>query len=169
MRCVAIVVGAALLTVCSAQETTPSSEHALLNKLSGHWVMRGTIGNRHTTHDVNAKWILNEEYLQVHEVSRERRNGKPQYEALLTLVADPKTGQIACDWLDTTGISLFNGDQVGRGKQEGDRIDFNWGDANDGIHTVFAYDRGVDSWTWNIDNLIKGKTQPFARLTLTRR
>lgn len=154
----------------SAAQTPSGPEHDLLGKLAGKWVMTGTIGKGHTTHDVDAEWVLNEEYLEIREVSRDKdADGKPHYQAIIYLVWDPKLYEYGSYWMDTTGYGMFNMDGVGRAKPDGDRIPFDFGDANDGIHTVFAYDRKANEWTWNIDNLEKGKVVPFARLKLTRK
>ena len=50
----------------------PAPSPALLDKLTGTWVLRGTIEGKLTTHDVDVSWVLNHGYLRLHEVSRER-------------------------------------------------------------------------------------------------
>src|SRR5256885_11900164 len=49
-----------------------SPADSLFDRLIGHWVLRGTIARQSTTHDVTFDWILGREYVQMHEVSRER-------------------------------------------------------------------------------------------------
>ena len=39
-------------------------QHDLLDKLTGHWVMRGTIRKQQTTHDIDAQWVPDKEYVQ---------------------------------------------------------------------------------------------------------
>ena len=142
----------------------------LLDRFTGHWVLRGTIAHAQTTHDIDAQWVLNNEYVQVHEVSREKdAAGRPHYEALLYIVWDPKVGEYACLWLDTTGVSVFSADGVGRAKPEPDRIPFVFKDADGGIHTTFSYHRATDEWSWTIDNEAKGVLTSFARVKLTRK
>jgi hypothetical protein len=76
----------------------------LLNHLAGNWVLEGTLGGRHSTHDVTAEWILNHEYLRFHEVSREKnKNNRPAYEAIVIISWDNKADEYRCLWLDTTG------------------------------------------------------------------
>jgi len=148
---------------------SPDPQHALLDKMTGHWVMRGTIGKQQTTHDVDAKWVLNDEYVQIHEVSRDKdATGKPTYEALIHVVWDAKAHEFACLWLDTTAIANFPPNGVGHAKPDGDAMTFIFTDPAGGDHTTFAYDRTKDSWTWSIDSENKGALSPFARLTLTR-
>ena len=52
----------------------------------GHWVLQGTIARQSTTHDVTFDWMLGREYVQMHDVSRERAANKtPAYEAVVAL------------------------------------------------------------------------------------
>jgi hypothetical protein len=145
------------------------SQRELLERLAGRWVMRGVIAKQQTTHDIDARWVLDKEYLQIHEVSREKdAAGKPQYEAIVHVVWDPKAGEYACLWLDTTGIANFPPEGVGHAKPERDKMSFVFKDADGGIHTTFTYDRTANTWSWTIDNDVKGALTPFARLKLTR-
>ena len=153
-----------------ARSSSPDSQRELLERMTGHWVLRGTIGKQQTTHDIDAAWVLDKEYVQIHEVSREKNaDGKPQYEALIHVVWDPKANEYAALWLDTTGIANFPPEGVGHAKPAHDKMLFIFTDPAGGVQTTFAYDRAKDQWTWNIDNESKGALTPFARLTLTRK
>ena len=46
---------------------------SLFPRLIGHWVLRGTIARQQTVHDVTFEWLLGREYVQMHEISRERQ------------------------------------------------------------------------------------------------
>ena len=152
-----------------AAQTQPTN--GLLPKLAGHWVLRGTIARKPTVHDVTFTWLLGREYLQMHEVSRERTAaGTAAYEAIVLFTRDPKTGEYACLWLDNTGVSAFEDAGIGRGTAVGDSIPFLFRySATDRFHTTFVYDRARDSWQWHMDNDSAGVRRPFARVTLTRR
>jgi len=64
----------------SAQQTT--FQDTLLDHFIGNWVLQGTIEGKETTHDVVAEWVLGHQYVQFHEVSREKKSrGEPAYEA----------------------------------------------------------------------------------------
>jgi hypothetical protein len=175
MRMLAVILLTATGAVPSPAQTPASRspadpQHALLDRLIGTWVLRGVIAKQQTTHDIEARWVLNKEYVQIHETSREKdATGKPQYEALVLVVWEPKAGEYACLWLDTTGVSLFAPEGVGRAKPAGDTIPFFFKDATGGVHNTFAYDRAKDAWSWTIDNEVNGKLTPFARVTLTRK
>jgi hypothetical protein len=148
----------------------PDPHHELLDKMTGHWVLSGTIAKQQTTHDVEAVWILEKGYVQIREVSREKTaDGKPQYEALIHVVWDPKAGEYAVLWLDTTGVANFPPEGIGHARPARDAMKFIFKDPNGGVETTFVYDRAKDQWTWDIDNESKGKLTPFARVTLTRK
>jgi hypothetical protein len=134
-------------------------------------VLRGTIAGQATTHDVTFDWMLGREYVQMHEVSRERAaNGTPAYEAVVLFGRDPRSGEYACLWLDNTGVSAFDPQGTGRGSVAGDSIPFVFRyTATTGFHTTFIYTRATDSWQWHMDNDSVGVRRSFARVALTRR
>ena len=161
--CCGLSLGAAPL---SAQSLPPDS---LFNRLIGRWVLSGTIRHQQTTHDVTFEWVLGREYVQMHEVSRERANNGPVYEAVVLFGRDARSGEYACLWLDNTGASVFDPAGTGRGSVAGDSIPFLFRySATTSFHTTFVYDRATDSWQWHMDNDSAGVRRPFARLMLTR-
>lgn len=156
----------------SAQQpaANPDAQTALLDKLTGHWVLRGTIGKQQTTHDIDASWVLNNEYLQFREVSREKGpDGKPQYDAIVYLAWDAKGGEYKVLWLDNTAQWNFREAGIGHGKPAVDKISLVFTDPPGEDHTTFAYDRAKDAWTLSIDNVTNGTSKSFARTTLTRK
>jgi hypothetical protein len=145
---------------------------SLLDKMTGDWVMRGTIDNQPVTHDVYVDWILNRRYIRIHEVAREKdADGQPAYEAWIHVAWDKANKEYVVMWLDNTAVTNFSADGVGHGKPNGDRIPFTWKLADgSGIQNTFAYDRESDAWSWEIDNLDQsGKPSPFGRVTLQRK
>ena len=86
---------------------------SLFPRLIGHWVLRGTIARQQTIHDVTFEWLLGREYVQMHEVSRERApTGTAAYEAVVLFGRDPKTGGYACMWMDNTAAAAFPPDST---------------------------------------------------------
>jgi len=144
-----------LLLLASARlpaQTLPAD--SLFDRLIGHWVLRGTIARQSTTHDVTFDWILGREYVQMHEVSRERAaHGTPAYEAVVLFGRDPRSGEYACLWLDNTAASAFDPQGIGRGTVAGDSVPFVFHyTQTDGFHNTFVYSRATDSWQWHMDN-----------------
>ncbi len=151
----------------SAQGLHPDS---VFHRLAGRWVLEGVIAHQHTTHDVTFEWLLGREYLQMHEVSRERTpDGAPQYEAVVLFGRSPTSGEYACLWLDNTGASAFEPAGIGRGNVAGDSLSFLFPySSTTSFHTTFVYDHRADTWQWHLDNDSLGVRRPFARVTLRR-
>jgi hypothetical protein len=155
-----------------AQSPVVPARDTLLEKLTGHWVMTGTIGKQAVTHDVDADWILKRQYIRIHEVSREKDDdGEIAYEAWIHIVWDKENAEYVVMWLDSTGTTNFAAEGVGHGKPDGDRIPFVWKSADkSGIRNTFAYARASETWSWTIDNVDKsGTPSPFAKVTLKRK
>ena len=162
-----------MLVGCSvaAEPGMPSSAMELLNQLRGTWVLRGTIAGKPTTHDIQAAWVLNHEYLQLHETSRERNaGGGPAYEAIIYIGWDSKARQYTCLWLDSTSGEGLSTEVIGRANQAEDAIPFVFRlSPADQIQTTFRYDKSTDSWQWLIDNVVNGNSKLFADVKLSRR
>jgi hypothetical protein len=177
MRTFHVIVGVAIAalvapTARSQRAEAVAAPAALLDKMVGHWMLTGTIGKQQTTHDVDMDWILNREYIRIHEVSREMNAaGGPQYEAWIHIAWDAKTSEYAVLWLDNTAVFTFAADGIGHAKYDGDRISMLFTDPDGGgIHTTFSYGRTTDTWSWTIDNVDKtGRVSSFAKMTLARK
>jgi len=153
-------------SIASAQTSAPQRE--LLERMTGRWVLEGTIDGKATTHDVVTNWVLNRQYVQLHEVSREKDpQGRPAYEAFVYLTWEASRGEYSCLWLDSTSNAGLSNGVLGRAKPSGDELQllFKYGDGS-AFHTTFAYDRSEDTWQWKMDAEEKGKLVPFARVTL---
>ncbi len=159
------------MTPFSASAQAPTPRDPLLDRLSGSWTLQGTIAGQETTHDVEAEWVLNHEYLRLHETSREKNvQGQPAYEAIVFIEWDESSKEYKCLWLDSTsggGLSA----PIAEGKRDNDEIEFLFRDKDkdSGVNTAFVYSKGADTWTWLIDNESGGKRTPFARVKLTRK
>ena len=162
------VASAALPATAAAQGLHPDS---LFPRLVGTWVLRGTIAGASTVHDVTFTPLLGRTYVEMHEVSRERRaDGTPEYEAVVLFGRDPQTGQYACLWMDNTAAAAFPPEGTGRGTVTGDSITFLFQyTATTRFHTTFVHDARADTWQWHMDNDSLGVRRPFARVVLTRR
>ena len=148
-----------------------ASPESLLDRMAGKWILQGTIDGKQTTHDVSAEWILQHQYLQLHEVSREKDLlGHATYEAIVIIGWDERLHQYGCIWLDITGGGALSGQAIGRATPKGNEIPFLF-KASDttAFHTTFVYDPKADAWKWVMDDEEKGKLQPFARVMLKRK
>jgi hypothetical protein len=169
----AIIYASCLALSCSfasAAADISSAPVALLNHLAGTWVLRGTIAGKPTTHDVHAEWVLNHEYLQLHEVAREKNaSGAPAYEAIIYIEWDAKAREYRCLWLDSTSGGGLSAQGIAHASEAGDSIPFIFTlSESDQIRTTFRYDSAADSWRWLIDNVTRGNVRQFANVKLIR-
>jgi hypothetical protein len=152
-----------------AQSPQPTFHDELLDHLQGKWVMSGIIMGQPNTHDIDAQWVLNHQYLCFKETSREKNaQGQPDYDAAVYFGYDQATSRNLAIWLDTWGG--FGKATVGYATRKEDELHFHFRDDKGGdFHSVFTYDRKSDTWKVNMDSEENGKLKPFARVTLTRK
>ncbi|MGD0038220.1 MAG: hypothetical protein ABSC53_13125 [Bacteroidota bacterium] len=153
----------------SAQQTT--FQDSLLDHMIGKWVLQGTIAGKETTHDIAVEWVLSHQYVQLHEISREKNTtGEAIYEAIVFIGWDQPSSQYSCLWLDVTGGGGLSAQALGHAKRSGDEIAFLFKGSDGSIfHTTFVYNSGADTWQWLMDGEENGKLQSFARVKLTRK
>jgi len=168
-----ILTGLLCVLFCSAflaAQNSAAVPTKLLDHLTGSWVLQGTIAGKQTTHDIHATWVLNREYVQLHEISREKdASGAAAYEAIVYLSWDVKPQQYSCLWLDSTAGGGLSAEGIARANLAGDSIPLIFTiSPSDQIHTTFTYDKGADTWRWLIDDVESGRTQRFANVMLTR-
>jgi hypothetical protein len=164
---VSALVALAPLSMSGQQRTFQDS---LLDRLIGRWALHGMIAGRDTTHDVVAEWVLGHQYVQLHEVSREKdAKGQPAYEAIVYIGWDQPSSQYACLWLDSTGGGGLAAQAIGYAKRTGKEMAFLFKSGEASIfHTTFAYNSDTDTWQWLMDDEEHGKLEPFARVRLER-
>lgn len=158
------------LGIISAFSQSTSFQDTLLDGLSGHWILQGTIAGRETIHDIDAEWVLGHQYLQFREVSREKDStGAAAYEATVFIGWDQNVQEYACLWLDVTGGGGLTANAIGHAPRSSDQINFLFkGSDGNVFHTNFIYGRDADTWKWLMDSEDHGKLQPFARVALRR-
>jgi hypothetical protein len=140
----------------------------LLNRLAGDWVLEGMLGGKHVTHDVTAEWILNHEYLRLHEVSRDRaKSGDATYEAIILFSWDTKANEYRCLWLDNTdggGLSV----PIARANQSEESIQIAVPAPYESLHPAFKYDKRTYTWQLLIDDVKDGRPHRFGDAVLRR-
>ena len=122
----------------SAQQT--SFQDPLLERMTGNWILKGTIAGQEVTHDIEVSWILEHQYLQIYEISREKdADGTAAYEALVLIGWDSDSSKYACLWLDVTGGGGISAQAViGYAERDGDKIPFLFKMNEESVwHTTF--------------------------------
>lgn len=159
---------AALLAATPAAAQQATFNDPLVSHLAGKWVLTGQINNGQVVHDITADWVLAHQYLQLHEVAREKnKDGSPVYQATVYIGWDAKKQIYDCVWLDDYGS--ISTQSLGYAKPDGNRIAFVFQDRDDAgsFHTTFTWHPESGIWTMDMDQVTNGKSQPFARTTLT--
>jgi hypothetical protein len=136
----------------------------------GKWTLKGIIDKQETTHDVVVERVLNGQYVQLKEVSREKdKNGDPIYTAIVYLTWLETKKEYVCLWLDNTSNEGLSNGIIGRAKPNGDKMEFvfKYNDTTQ-FHTTFLYDRKTNTWQWLMDEDVNGKVEPFARVKLIK-
>ncbi len=170
MRKFHLVVIVSLRLACApafAQQATFNDP--LVDHLVGRWVLTGRMDKGSVTHDVSAEWVLAHQYLELHEVSREKnKDGSPVYQATVYIGWDAKKRIYDCVWLDDYGS--ISTQSLGYATRRGDAIPFIFQDRDDPgrFHTTFAWHAGDGTWTMDMDQETGGKLAPFARTVLKR-
>lgn len=165
-----IAIFALVLASLSALAQQPTLASPLLDHLTGHWVLRGNIAGKPTTHDVDAEWVIQHQYLRLHEVSQEQNaKGQPQYEAMIFIGWNQTPKTYTCVWLDAYGGASVA--SLGVAEPAENKLPFVFKDEKGEVsfHNEFAFDPAADTWEWRMDNIDKGLAKPFGRVKLTRK
>ncbi len=171
MRTVRIILLFVLACVATLSAQTPTLKPSqLLDRLTGKWVLKGTIDGKPVTHEVEANWILRNEYLEVHEISREKdAAGRSAYEAIVLIEWNERSNQYTCLWLDSTSGGALSSNVPCKAAPAEDSIPFLFTlSTEESIHTTFAFRKTSGTWHWTIDDVSKGKTVRFADVDLSR-
>jgi hypothetical protein len=140
----------------------------LLDKMVGHWTMNGTLMGRPTMHTVEAKWVLNHQFLGIHEWGPpDPKTGKPQYEAMPMIGYDNMSERYVAHWIDVFG-GRFS-ETLGYGKRVGNEIDFIFEYPDGPFHTNLIWDAALGQWHWHMTQKnTSGQWTAFADLTLSQ-
>jgi hypothetical protein len=155
---------AALPAIGNCQQ--PTLKDSLLDAMTGDWVLSGEITGKPTTHEVSVEWVLNHQFLRIHETSREKTaEGLPQYEADVYLGWDSKKSEYVLHWMDVFGGGFSS---VGHAPKQENSIPLLFPSPDGDFHTTFTYDPKTATWQWNMDSEQGGILHPFARLKMAK-
>jgi hypothetical protein len=156
----------ALAGPATAQQAT--FRDPLVEHMQGSWVMEGTIAGKPTIHDVTGEWVLEHQYMRLHEVSRDKRpDGQPGYEAMIFIAWGGPTKSYSLAWLDDFGD--VSRQSLANATRAGEALPFVFHNIDGSTtRTTMTYQPEVDRWTWTIDEDDHGKPVSFAQVTLHR-
>ncbi len=170
MKAPAKIILLIFITCISTYAQVSTFQDSLLDRMTGNWILKGTIAGQETTHDVTVEWILGQQYIQLREIFREKNEADlPAYEALVLIGWDSQLNKYACMWFDVTGGGGLNGKAIAHAERKGNEIPFLFKIDRSVFHTTFVYDKVTDTWQWFMYGEENGNLQPFARVMLTRK
>ncbi len=116
---------------CMPQNTRPIDganalfADPLLDNLLGHWKLTGKLMGRPATHTVDVEWVLNHQFLRIHEVgATDPKTGKPEYEATPMIGYDNMSERYVAHWIDVFGGRFSETFRLRQTRRQRDRLRF---------------------------------------------
>lgn len=158
----------ALATVRAGAQAPTEWRDDLVDHMAGTWKLDGQVMGRDAHHEVQADWILNHQFLRIHEKTDSRApSSERPYEALWFLGYDPVSERYVVHLIDIFG-GRFS-ETLGYGARDGNAIRFVFEYPDGPFHTTYRWSPEKDTWQWLMEQKDKdGKWSTFADLRLTR-
>jgi hypothetical protein len=133
----------------------------LLDNLQGQWKPTGMIVGHPGDADLDAAWVLNHQFLKIHEKGTAVIPGRPMYEADVYIGYDNSSERYVAHWIDIYG-GRFS-ETLGYGTRSGNSIRFVFEYPDGPFHNTFTWNPESKSWRFLLEqknNL--GKWSVFA-------
>jgi hypothetical protein len=140
----------------------------LPNHMAGTWDLSGQVMGREAHHQVRAEWVLDRQFLTIHEeTAPDAPKTEQRYEALWFLGYDSVSERYVLHLLDVFG-SRFS-ETLGYGKRDGDQIEFVFEYPDGPFRTTYRWNPADNAWQWRMRQKDKeGRWTDFADLRLVR-
>jgi hypothetical protein len=165
---VLLVVFPALLASSPSLAQAPAGWHDnLADQITGTWKVEGKVLRRDAHHEVNAEWVLNHQFVRIHEkTTADAPASENRYEAIWFLGYDAISERYVLHLIDIFG-GRFS-ETPGYGTRNGNEIRFVFEYPDGPFHTAFRWSPENNSWQWLLEQKDKdGKWTTFADLRLT--
>jgi hypothetical protein len=140
----------------------------LLDNMTGAWNLTGKVMGRSADHVVEVEWVLNHQFLRIHEKDRSpAATGAVPYEAMIMVGYDNTSERYVAHWNDIYG-GRFS-ETLGYGTRSGNDIRFDFEYPDGPFHTTFRWLAESHQWAWLMETKNKsGQWTEFAMLVLAR-
>jgi hypothetical protein len=136
-----------------------------LDRLTGQWDLRGTMGPTPLHQAVECRWVLDGRFVEMHFRGLE---GKP-YEAVYFVGRDEGTATYVLILADSTGVYVEPSAIVGIGKRDGDAVTFTFSSSPHRFANRFEWHQADGIWSHTLNSIDPdGRVTPFAEKRLTR-
>ncbi len=149
-------------------QAPPAWHDDLVDHMAGTWKMEGQVMGRPAHHEVQAEWVLNHQFLRIHEkTAADAPAAESRYESMWFLGYDPVSERYVLHLFDVFGTRFS--ETLGYGSRDSDAIRFVFEYPDGPFRTVFRWLAEKDSWQWAMEQKNKeGQWTPFAELKMVR-
>ena len=157
------------LTPSRSVAQIPAEWHSdLVDHMIGAWKVEGQVMGRDVHHALQAQWVLNHQFLHIHEETDAGAPGSEQrYEATWFLGYDPVSERYVLHLFDVFGTRFS--ETLGYGPRVGNELRFVFEYPDGPFHTTFRWVPENQTWQWLMEQKDKdGKWTNFADLRLAR-
>jgi hypothetical protein len=139
----------------------------MLDNLVGQWTLKGTIVGHSGDADMDAAWVLNHQFLKIHEKGIAVIPGRPAYEAEVYVGYDNASERYVIHWIDIYG-GRFS-ETLGYGTKSGNTIKFVFEYPDGPFHNTFTWNPESKTWHFLLEQKNDaGKWGVFADRTATK-
>ena len=162
------VLGAAPASTRSAQEPLDGKKRPfqdeLVDGLAGKWVLTRKMRGKESRHTLEAAWVLNHQFLQMHMTDNA---SPPEYEAIVYLGYDNSSERYVVHWLDVFGGRMS--ETLGYGKRDGNSIRWVFEYPDGPFHNTFTWHPDSKTWSCLLESKNpSGQWTTFSEDTLRR-
>jgi len=160
-----VALGLVVIALCAsatAQRKPNPLNDPFLDNLLGRWSVTRKIHGTTLSNTLDVDWVLQHKFLQLH--MKDVAN-PPQYEALVLIGYDGLAERYILYWMDDFGGAYS---MVGRGKREGNTIEFQFDNADGPFFNTLKWQPQERGWKMVLESTKDGKRELFAEDTVRR-
>jgi hypothetical protein len=159
---------AGLVPVRSSAQAPAEWRDDLVDPMIGTWKLEGPILGHDAHHEVEAAWVLNHQFVRIHEKTEAGAPGsEKRYEAIWFLGYDAVSERYVLHLLDVFG-GRFS-ETLGYGTREGNAIRFVFEYPDGPFRTTYQWSPEKDTWQWLMMHKDKdGKWTNFGDFKISR-
>jgi len=120
----------------------------LLAHMVGDWHLSGSVMGEAADHQVKVEWVLNHQFLRIHEKATAPSKTGLLYEAMVMVGYDNASERYAAHWMDVFG-GRFS-ETLGYGHRDGNKIEFLFEYPDGPFRTTFRWDPETRAWHWQM-------------------
>lgn len=144
---------ALVLIVMRSAHATPAADpdNALLDAMTGDWIVSGTTLGKPTTYTLDGKRMLKGSFVRLDMIDAK---SPPQYQATVYIGYDADKHDYIAHWLDQYGAAGAR--VIGEGHRDGNTLVIQFPYEEGAFRDTFTYDSNAKTWSWIFES--QGKT-----------